>query len=108
MYLRGSGGGIWYHAADHPSQLQEYAQVQLRAGDLERVEEPANAYDLNVSLRPRDSAPKSRWAAYITNAFSETVSPNDQATMTRQELIDWADELEAEAEEADGKKGSKK
>lgn len=107
MYLQGAGGGIWYHDFEHSSHLPEYAQVQLRAGDLSVVPQPENAHELNQSLRPRDSAPKSRWAAYI-DTLGEIVTADDQRTMSRQELIDWADELEAEAKESADRKGAKK
>jgi hypothetical protein len=97
MYLQGEGGGVWYHDFEHHDHLPEYARVQLRSGALRKVAEPKNAVDLNPAIRPRDTDPKSRWASYLSRGLGQPLSESDVASMSRKEMIEWANELEAEA-----------
>lgn len=94
-YLQGESGAIHYFDFEKLSDLPDWAIVQFKSGQLRKASVTDDEkIDLNFSLRPRDTDPRSRWFSYIRRAFHMHIDPVEERDLSKAEAIEWADSLE--------------
>jgi hypothetical protein len=103
IYLLGSGGVTWKFAGDDYDQLPEYARHQLKTGDLQIA--PAPEGDEPPMERPSNNASKDEWVRYVRSFDGAYLDGEEIKSYTKRDLIQWADELEAEEEKNESKSG---